>query len=162
MDECRFDNLTRVFSAIRDRRMAIKEMAGAGAAVLALARADLGFAQEDDVLIEGCRLTGERCGRNNQCCSDKCNRRRRRRRKNDRDGGGDNRNRRRRRRRRDNGKCGCLGNGKKCNKDAACCKGRCEPGERRCRCVPANDICNRSDDCCGNRECRNGFCKNRN
>lgn len=155
MDECRFDNWTRMLGALQDRRAAVKEMAAAGAALVGLAKLDLGLAQEDEVSIEGCRLPGERCSRKKQCCSNKCNKKRRKRKRNDRDGNN------RRRNRKGDGKCGCLGNGKKCNKDAACCKGRCDANDRRCRCVPANDICNRDDDCCGRRVCRQGFCKNR-
>ena len=152
MDECRFDNLTRVFSAIRDRRAAVKELAGAGAAVLALARADLGFAQEDDVLVEGCQRNGARCSRDNQCCSNKCHRKRRKKRNRDHDG--DNR-----KQRREDGECRCLKAGRSCRKDAACCKGRCDPNDRRCRCVPNEDICNKDDDCCDRRKCENDLCK---
>jgi hypothetical protein len=159
MDECRFDNWTRMLGALQDRRVAVKEMAAAGAALVGLARLDLGLAQEDEVSIEGCRGEKERCRRNNQCCSGTCKRKRRKKRnRNDRDGD------RRRKRRRDDGVCKCLGNGKKCRKDAACCRGRCDRDERRCRCIGANEICNKDDDCCGNRRCRevgNGkFCQN--
>ncbi len=153
MDECRFDNWTRMLAALQDRRAAVKELAAAGAALVSLARLDLGLAQEDEVSIEGCRLTGDRCSRKKQCCSNKCKKKRRKRNRNDRDGNN------RRRNRKGDGRCQCLGNGKNCRKDAACCKGRCDPNERRCRCVPANDICNRDDDCCGKRRCREGFCK---
>ena len=62
MDDCRFDNWTRMLGALQDRRAALKEMVAAGVALVALARADLGFAQ-DDVLIEGCRLSGDPCSR---------------------------------------------------------------------------------------------------
>ena len=159
MDECRFDNLTRLFGAFKDRRTALKEMVGASAALVSLARADLGLAQDDDVLIEGCRLTGDRCGRNNQCCSNKCNRKRRKKRRRD-DRDGDRRN---RRKKKNDGQCVCLSNGKKCRKDAACCRGHCDKNERRCRCVPANDTCNKDSDCCRGK-CRaaaggNKFCK---
>jgi hypothetical protein len=152
MDECRFDNWTRMLGAIQDRRTALKDVVAAGAALVSLARLDLGLAQEDEVTIEGCRLTGNRCDRNKQCCSNKCNRKRRKRRKHK---DGDHK----RRRRRSTGTCGCLGNGKKCRKDAACCKGRCDVNDRRCRCVPANDLCNKDSDCCGRRNCRQGVCK---
>ena len=81
MDECRFDNWTRLLGGLQDRRAALRELVGAGAALVALARADLGFAAEDDVLIEGCRLSGEGCSRNKQCCSNKCNRHRRKKKK---------------------------------------------------------------------------------
>ena len=159
MDECRFDNWTRMLGALQDRRAAVRELAAAGAALVGLARLDLGLAQEDDVSIEGCRLTGERCDRKKQCCSNKCNRKRKKKRnRNDNNNNGGNN---RRRDRRGSGQCGCLGAGKKCRKDAACCKGRCDVNDRRCRCIPANDICNKNDDCCGNRVCTQGVCKNR-
>lgn len=161
MDDCRFDNWTRMLGKLQDRRTALKELAGAGVALAALARADLGFAQEDDVLIEGCRLSGDGCSRNKQCCSEDCaGRKRKKRRRNDRDGN-DNR---RRRRDRDTGTCRCRGNGKTCTKDAACCEGRCDPNDGRCRCVGANGTCNLDSDCCGRRVCQaddqgNMFCK---
>ena len=44
MDDCRFDNWTRLLGALQDRRAALKEMMAAGVALTALARADLGFA----------------------------------------------------------------------------------------------------------------------
>jgi hypothetical protein len=146
MDECRFDNWTRMLGALQDRRAAVKELAAAGAALVAPARADLGLAQEGDVIAEGCRGGGVSCRRNNQCCSGKCNRKRRKKRnRNDRDKKG---------RRRDDGVCKCLGNGKSCRKDAACCKGRCDPDSRRCRCIPRNDLCEQDGDCCGRAVCR--------
>jgi hypothetical protein len=158
MDECRFDNWTKMFGGILDRRTALKQVAGAGVALMALARVELGLAQDEEVGIEGCRLSGESCDRHKQCCSNKCKGRKRRRRRRNED------DRRRRRRREDrSGTCRCLGNGANCNKDAACCRGRCDPNERRCRCVPPNDICTKDDDCCrgscqaddqGNRFCK--------
>lgn len=166
MDDCRFDNLTRMLGRLRDRRTAIKDVAATSAALVSLARADLGLAAEDDVLVEGCRVTGERCKRNNNCCSDKCHRKKRKnkKKKNRNDGGGGNNNRRRRDRKGD-GTCQCLKHGKNCNKDAACCKGRCDPNDRQCRCIPANDICNHDDDCCSGRRCvqegNRKICKNR-
>jgi hypothetical protein len=160
MDECRFDNWTRMVSGLRNRRSALKELAGAGAALVALARADLGIAAEDDVLVEGCRLTDERCKRNNNCCSNKCNRKKRKKKKRD-EGGGNNK----KRDKKGDGQCQCLGNGKKCTKDAACCRGRCDVNDRKCRCVPANDTCNKDTDCCSGRKCvangGNKVCKNR-
>jgi hypothetical protein len=154
MDDCRFDNWTRMLGALQDRRAALKEMMAAGVALTALARADLGFAQ-DDVLIEGCRLSGDSCSRKDQCCSNICQGRERRRRRDD-DG--------RRRRDRDTGTCGCRGNGKSCTKDAACCAGHCDLNEGVCRCAGANESCGDDSDCCGRRVCRidannNGFCK---
>lgn len=156
MNDCRFDNLTRMFGTIRTRRSAVTQLAGASAALLALARADLGLAAEGEVSVEGCRLTGESCGRDNQCCSNDCRRSRRKKRDRDEGGKGGKKNR---------GVCKCRGNGKSCNKDAACCRGRCDDRDKVCRCIPANDICNRDDDCCGGRKCVGDgdqkFCKNR-
>lgn len=163
MDDCRFDNLTRMLGRVRDRRTAIKDVAAASTALISLARADLGLAAEDDVLIEGCRLTGERCKRNNNCCSNKCHRKRRKKKKHRNDGGNNNR---RQKDKKGDGTCQCLGNGKSCSKDAACCKGHCDVNERKCRCVPANDRCNKDQDCCSKRKCvddGSGFrvCKHR-
>ena len=158
MDDCRFDNWTRMLGALQDRRAVLKEMAPAALALVALARADLGFAQED-ALIEGCRLTGDPCSKDTNCCSNICKGRNRRRRDGRRDSDG-----RRRRRDRDTGTCGCRDNGRSCTKDAACCGGRCDPNDRVCRCVGANGICNEDTDCCGRRICEtdtngNKFCK---
>ncbi|MCC7022927.1 MAG: hypothetical protein IT338_08875 [Thermomicrobiales bacterium] len=138
MDDCRFDNLTRMLGGLQDRRSALRTLTGAGAALISLARADLGLAADDDVLIEGCRLTGERCKRNNNCCSGVCKGRK----KHDKNG-----------KKKREGECKCLGNGKKCKKDAACCKGFCDPKDNRCRCVGSNQTCNKDSDCCGNRKC---------
>ena len=149
MDECRFDNWTRMLGALQGRRAAVKELAAAGAALAALAKLDLGLAQEDEVSIEGCRGGGASCGRNNQCCSKKCNRKgKRNRRKNDRKNDRDKKG-----RRRDDGVCRCQGNGKPCRKDAACCRGRCDQNSRRCRCIPRNDLCQSNQDCCGRASC---------
>ena len=72
MDECRFDNLARMMAGLKDRRAALRDMTGAGLALVSLAKADLGLAAEDEVLIEGCRLSGEKCDRDKQCCSNDC------------------------------------------------------------------------------------------
>ena len=47
MDDCRFDNWTRKIGKLQDRRTALRDLAGAGVALAALARADLGLAQGD-------------------------------------------------------------------------------------------------------------------
>jgi hypothetical protein len=163
MDDCRFDNWTRMLGLVRDRRTTLKELGGAGAALISLARADLGLAADDDVLVEGCRLTGERCKRNNNCCSEKCHRKRHKKKKHNNENGG---NHHRHNKRKGEGQCQCVGNGKHCTKDAACCKGHCDSSEKKCRCVPANDRCNNDQDCCSHRRCvdaGNGFkvCKHR-
>ena len=162
MDDCRFDNWTRMLARLQDRRAALKDLTGAGVALVALARVDLGMAQEVDVLAEGCRFSGESCSRNTQCCFDICKGRQRKRSdRNNRDGDG-----RRRSRDRDTGRCQCRGEGRSCRKDAACCEGRCDPSDSTCRCVGANGLCNVDNDCCGNRACSsddrgNKFCRNR-
>jgi hypothetical protein len=152
MDICRFDNLTRMVAGLKDRRAALREMTGAGLALATLARADLGLATEDDILVEGCRLSGEKCKKNHQCCSGDC--RGRKKKKRNKDG---------KKRKRREGECRCRGEGDSCKKDSACCRGYCKKSENRCRCVPENGICARDQDCCRGR-CRsdnkgNKYCK---
>ena len=156
MDECRFDNLTRMMASLKDRRAALRDMTGAGLALVSLARADLGLAAEDDVLIEGCRLSGEKCDKDHQCCSNDCRgAKKKKKKKNDKNGNKKNR--------RKEGECRCKGEGDSCSKDAACCRGYCNKNDGRCRCVPDNNTCNRDQDCCRG-SCKsdkngNKFCK---
>src|SRR5262249_36318768 len=118
---------------------------GAGAALASLARADLGFAAEDDVLIEGCRLSGEGCSRNKQCCSNKCNRHRHKKKhRNDTTNNGH----RHHHHKKNTGECQCLDTGKSCRKDAACCRGYCDKNAFECKCVPSNESCHSDNDCC--------------
>jgi hypothetical protein len=132
MDDCRFDNWTRMFGARKDRRTALKGLAGTGTALFALARAELGLAQTGDVVIEAaCFVPGEECNRDNQCCSDKCS----------------------------HGECKCVDFGKSCQRDAGCCFGRCTNGE--CKCVGNLGSCNDTKDCCGDRVCKRGICQRR-
>lgn len=151
MDVCRFDNLARMMAGLKDRRAALRDMTGAGLALVSLAKADLGLAAEDEVLIEGCRLSGEKCDRDKQCCSNDCRGSKRSRKK-------DGKN-----RRRSEGECRCRGEGDSCSKDSACCRGYCSPNDARCRCIPDNTACSRDQDCCRG-TCRadkngNRFCK---
>lgn len=154
MDVCRFDNLTRMMAGLKDRRAALRDMTGAGLALVSLAKADLGLAAEDDVLVEGCRLSGDKCDKNNQCCSGDCKGGKKKKKKKN----GKNRKRKQ-------GECKCRNEGSSCNKDAACCRGYCKPNEGRCRCIPDGTQCSRSQDCCrGNcKEDKNGnkFCNNK-
>lgn len=152
MDECRFDNLTRMVAGLKDRRAALREMTGAGLALVTLAKADLGLAAEGDVLVEGCRLSGEKCDKNNQCCSGDCR-------------GGKKKKKKKngKKSRRREGECRCRGEGDSCNKDSACCRGRCNTNENRCRCIGENQLCTKDQDCCKG-TCRsdnkgNSFCK---
>lgn len=153
MDECRFDNLTRMMAGLKDRRAALRDMTGAGLALVSLAKADLGLAAEDDVLVEGCRLSGEKCDKDHQCCSGDCKGSKKKKKK-DKNG---------KKRKRKEGKCRCRSEGSSCNKDSACCRGYCNKNDGRCRCVPDNGACNRNQDCCkgtckeddkGNRFCK--------
>jgi hypothetical protein len=155
MDECRFDNLTRMMAGLKDRRAALRDMTGAGLALVSLAKADLGLAAADDVLVEGCRLSGEKCDKDHQCCSGDCRGgKKKKKKKNDKNG---------KKNRRKEGECRCRGEGDSCSKDAACCRGYCHPNDGRCRCIPDNTTCNRDQDCCrgtckadknGNRFCK--------
>ena len=62
MDDCRFDNWTRMVAGKSDRRTAVEGLAGGAAALLTLARAELGIAQESDVALEAeCRVNGAKC-----------------------------------------------------------------------------------------------------
>lgn len=152
MDECRFDNLTRMMAGLKDRRAALRDMTGAGLALVSLAKADLGLAAEEDVLVEGCRLSGEKCDKNQQCCSGDC--RGAKKKKNKKDG---------KKGKRREGECRCLGEGDNCSKDSACCRGYCNPNDGRCRCIPDNSRCDRDQDCCRGSCQRDkngiGFCK---
>ena len=130
MDNCRFDNLTREIAAHTDRRTAVKRLAGGLAALAALARADLGLAQ--DVGIESsCTLNGDKCKKDKQCCSLKCKKK----------------------------KCKCTDIGEKCKADAGCCKGFCG-SDNKCRCIPNNSgkACKGDNDCCS-KTCVNTVCK---
>ena len=143
--------MTRMVAGLRDRRAALREMTGAGLALVTLAKADLGLAAEDDVLVEGCRLSGEKCDKNHQCCSGDCRGGKKRKKKKD-----------GKKSKRKEGECRCRGEGDSCNKDAACCKGFCN-NDGRCRCVPEGATCNKDSDCCKD-TCReddrgNRFCK---
>lgn len=153
MDECRFDNWTRLFSGERDRRSVIKDITVAGAALVALAKSELGLAADDQVLVEGCRLSGEKCDKGNQCCSGDCKGAKKKKKKKN---GKGNKGRKQ-------GECRCRGEGDSCNKDSACCRGFCNQNDGRCRCIPDNTTCNRDQDCCKG-SCQsdkngNKFCK---
>jgi hypothetical protein len=132
MDNCRFDNLTRVIAAQADRRTAVKRFAGGLAALAALARVELGFAQDVEGEIK-CLDNGSRCRRSGQCCSLKCRRRRGRKR----------------------GRCKCAGSGADCKADIGCCTGVCRSGT--CRCGNTTDFCTNDNDCCSN-NCSSGKC----
>ena len=137
MDECRFDNLTRMVAGLKDRRAALREMTGAGLALVTLAKADLGLAAEDDVLIEGCRLSGDQCDKNSQCCSNECKgAKKKKKKKNGKKSKGKK------------GECRCKGEGDSCSKDSGCCRGYCNKNDGRCRCIPDNTTCNKDSDCC--------------
>jgi hypothetical protein len=144
VDDCRFDNWTRMVAGKSDRRTAVMGLAGGAAALLTLVRAELGIAQESGVDLEAeCRDNGDRCRRDNNCCSLNCKLRRNRR------GGGRNRRSRR-------GKCQCSGAGERCQRDLGCCAGICRNGN--CDCGDDGDFCGDDNDCCA-RRCDNGRCR---
>ena len=128
MDDCRFDNWTRGLAGTTDRRAAVRGLAAGAAALLTLARAELGFAQEADVTLEkNCKGDDAKCKRDNDCCSKKCKR----------------------------GRCTCAGQGASCKRDNGCCSGICRNGS--CACGDKGDFCNNDSDCCS-KKCRNGKC----
>jgi hypothetical protein len=136
MDNCRFDNWTRIIAAQTDRRTAVKGFAGGIAALATLARVELGFAQDGDVGVEvKCNVNGQQCKNASQCCSLRCKKRRRR----------DSR-----------GNCKAALAGQPCKADIGCEKGVCRNGA--CVCGTTNDFCTTNDDCCSN-NCLSGKCK---
>ncbi|MGH2618366.1 MAG: hypothetical protein ACRDJC_24310 [Thermomicrobiales bacterium] len=161
MDDCRFDNWTRTLVEKADRRTAVKGLAGGAAALLTLARAELGLAQSGDVTIEdNCKGNNAKCRKDKECCSKKCKKKGRKGR---------------------DGKCECAGAGQGCKRDQGCCSGKCQgtqcvcgdKGDRcrndrdccsnvcrdgNCRCVRQGDRCNRNNECCSNSCSSSGFC----
>jgi hypothetical protein len=154
MDDCRFDNWTRMLGKLQDRRVALKELAGAGAALFSLAKLDLGLVQAQDVNIAGCKAPGQGCSKAGDCCSNKCTNSTKKECKKKKKGKKkkcSNKN--------VDGVCKCidLGNNGCGGRDIACCKGHCE-GDT-CKCVGPKGICNTNEDCCENRKCTGGFCE---
>lgn len=113
MDQERFDWLIRHVSEARTRRVALGRLVGGGLAAAMLAVAP--GTGEASQTVKGCRIPGQGCSRNAQCCSDKCN----------------------------NKQCKCLDRGRSClvvvspklpplpNK-AVCCSSKCSRGRNRC------------------------------
>jgi hypothetical protein len=135
VDDCRFDNWTRTLVDKADRRTAVKGLAGGAAALLTLARAELGLAQSADVALEAnCKGNNAKCQKNKDCCSKKCQKKRRKR----------------------QGKCVCAGAGQGCKRDQGCCSGKCNGTQ--CVCGDKGDICRNNGDCCSN-NCSNGKCR---
>jgi len=135
MDDCRFDNWTRMVAGTSDRRTAVMRFAGGAAALLTLARAELGIAQASDVALEAdCRVNDAKCKKDKDCCSFKCKKRRRDRK----------------------GKCKCAGQGARCQRDRGCCSGICRSGN--CDCGDKGDLCSNDADCCS-RRCENKACR---
>ena len=138
MDDCRFDNWTRMVAGKSNRRTAVMGLAGSAAALVTLARAELGIAQESDVDLEAeCRVNGAICRNDGNCCSIKCEKL-----------GG--------RRKRRKGKCVCAGQGANCKADRGCCSGVCRSGN--CDCGDKGDLCSNDADCCS-RRCESGACR---
>jgi hypothetical protein len=129
VDDCRFDNWTRAIAGESTRRSAIKHLAGGAAALLTLARAELGLAQDGSVDLEAnCNGNGAKCRKDKACCSKKCQK----------------------------GKCVCAGNNASCKRDKGCCSGVCRSG--KCECGDKGDLCNNNSDCCS-KVCRDGHCR---
>jgi hypothetical protein len=166
MDDCRFDNWTRMLGRLQARRAALKEMAGAGAALFSLAKLDLGLVQAQDVGIAagGCKVPGASCSRPGDCCANKCSNRSKRE-------CSKKKGKKKKKKCKNvnvDGVCGCIdkGNNGCGGRDAACCNGFCD-GDT-CRCVGASGRCNVKDDCCDGRDCIDDgtntgrkFCKSR-
>lgn len=135
MDDCRFDNWTRMVSGQANRRTAVKGFAGGLAALATLARAELGIAQSADVTLEGnnCKANDDQCRGDNECCSKKCKKKRKARK----------------------GKCVCAGAGAGCLRDQGCCSGKCNGTQ--CVCSNKDDICRNDSDCCS-KICLNQKC----
>jgi hypothetical protein len=137
VDDCRFDNWTRMISGRADRRTAVKGLAGGAAALATLVRAELGLAQDADVALErNCKVTGANCQNNRDCCSKKC--------------------RKKGRKKGRPGKCECAGAGQGCKRDAGCCSGKCQGTQ--CVCGDRGDFCRKDGDCCS-KICRDGNCR---
>ena len=137
MDDCRFDNWTRMVAGKSDRRTAVMGLAGGAAALLTLVRAELGIAQESGVDLEAdCQVNGSKCRKDGNCCSFKCQKKGRRGRR--------------------RGKCVCAGQGANCKADRGCCSGLCRSGN--CDCGDKGDLCSNDADCCSHR-CENGACR---
>lgn len=82
MDDRRFDALARSRAAGSSRRQVLKGMLGLGAVVggVAVSGADASAKRRDEppcdswwcAVLGRCRPRGERCTRNDQCCSNRC------------------------------------------------------------------------------------------
>ncbi|MCC6312644.1 MAG: hypothetical protein IT337_01425 [Thermomicrobiales bacterium] len=109
MDPRRFEEVTRGVGKAATRREAFAALAGGIAAAFGVTRA---VAAEEDGARSGgvplfhCRIPGQYCKRNKQCCSNRCSK----------------------------GVCTCAAKGRRCMalmEGALCCSGRCKNG--RCR-----------------------------
>jgi hypothetical protein len=156
LDDCRFDNLTRIMAGESDRRTTVRKLAAGAAALAMLARAELGLAEGADVALEAnCKGNNAKCKKDKDCCSKKCT---------------------------NKGKCQCAGNNAPCKRDNGCCSGTCKSGkcecgdkgdycknnsdccsktcrDHKCRCIKGGNRCGENKECCS-RKCSNGFCLN--
>lgn len=110
MDQCTFDGLSRRVSAAATRRGALRAVVAVGIGAL------LPGAASASQTVKGCRVPGQGCDRDVQCCSGQCR----------------------------DGRCKCLERGKSClvsvspqlpplpNK-AICCSSKCSRGKNKCR-----------------------------
>jgi hypothetical protein len=141
MDDCRFDNWTRLIGGETDRRSAVKGFAGGVAALLTMARAELGLAQDADLVVEAknCKATNGKCQKDNDCCSLNCKLKKKK-----------------KKNKKEKGTCKCSGQGNRCKRDSGCCNGVCRSGT--CDCGEEDDFCSDDGDCCS-RKCENGSCR---
>jgi hypothetical protein len=164
MDDCRFDNWTRMLGKLQDRRVALKELAGAGTALFSLLKLDLGLVQAQEVGIAGCGIPGESCSKDGDCCSDKCSNSTKRvcdKKKSSKGKGkkkGHSKPKKKCRNENVAGVCGCIDRNKNgCDgRDGACCNGRCA-GDT-CVCVEPKSFCRTDKDCCDDKPCTNNLC----
>ncbi|MCC6312642.1 MAG: hypothetical protein IT337_01415 [Thermomicrobiales bacterium] len=102
MDQERFDKLTQ---ALGKNKGESRRRLLAGAVAMVAAGVGLGFAAEDGEAVGRiCRMPGQQCGRNRQCCSHRCK----------------------------SGVCDCSPRGANCFRvGITCCSQRCRRGKCR-------------------------------
>jgi hypothetical protein len=120
MDQNDFGRLTRQVAAAPSRRAALRLVAAGAAAalvpVLGERRATAQRVTPDSQIVTGCRLVGQRCDGDTNCCSNHCA----------------------------NKRCRCLGKGASCLVDpghglpplpvkANCCTSKCSKHDHKCK-----------------------------
>jgi hypothetical protein len=119
MDQDRFGILTRKMAIAPNRRAAVRLLAAGVAAVVAPALGErLAEAQvtPDSAIVKGCRLPGQRCSGNKNCCGNHCA----------------------------HNRCRCIGKGGSClvavggglpplPVHALCCTNKCSKADHKCK-----------------------------